>query len=210
MKNQLISTLNGICLLLFFLIITLSALAQKEKVSHKQSLAIITQAQIDKIKEIVAPVKAKIDKLLSEDKRGRYQAYLEEVKGLENNKNSNKTGGLNKLKKKYTVFFNEVWSSAGIKEEFYQQQIKEVFPVIYWSNIVFYPCLTLTIMYSAPAPTIVPDPPPIYKCVDICPIAAGEINSLSGLVAGGNGSYGNCFVKTNSWATGALFIGGKK
>lgn len=36
-------------------------------------------------------------------------------------------------------------------------------------------------------------------------MAAGEINGVSGLIAGGGGSYGNCFLRTNAWS--AVFGG---
>lgn len=107
-----------------------------------------------------------------------------------------------KLDAKYLAFFQKIWSDAKIDERSYQQKIRGVFPDTLARLIQFDIFLNFSLQISSFI-TLPPPPPPPDICLDICTIAAGEINGEGYAIGSGGGSYGNCFLKTNAWA-GAL------
>ena len=199
MKKELSTILKGLITLLSFVFLN-PAIAQREK-----GESLITQDQINKIAELVKPIKEQLEKQLSEDET--YQAYVKDITELNSTKSfEEKSSMTKKINEKYSEYFKKVWASANVDERAYQSNIRRVFPDDLSKLITFEPFLVFTLSVSTATATPPPaDPPPPDKCLDICTIAAGEITGVSGLIAGGGGSYGNCFLRTNAWS--AVFGG---
>jgi len=162
----------------------------------------ITQDQLRQINEIVKPLKDLIDKQLNEDKTGNYKAYLEDLKKLNSLENAKDRSALsNKILEKYSDFFKSIWGEARVDERAYQARIRKVFPDATGNLIQFESFLNFSINYSLFTGTTVrsPEAPAPNKCLDVCAIAAGEITGTAGLISGGGGAYGNCYLRTNSW-----------
>jgi hypothetical protein len=199
MKQQLSTNLKGLITLVSFVFIN-AAIAQRE---NRESL--ITQDQINKITELVKPLQEQLEKQLSSDET--YKAYVEDITALNSAKSFEEKNSLTtRITEKYTEYFQKVWASANVDERAYQLKIRRVFPADISELITFEPCLVFTLKVSTAAATPPPtEPLPPDKCLDICTMAAGEIDGTSGLIAGGGGSYGNCFLRTNAWS--AIFGG---
>lgn len=200
MKKKILN-LTGLITFLSFVFIN-PVIAQREK-----SESLITQDQVNKIAELVKPIKDQLEKQLSEDET--YKAYVQDITELNETKNfEEKSSMSSKINEKYAAYFQKVWSSANVDERAYQSRIRRVFPDDLSKLITFEPFLIFTLSVSTATATPPPtEPPPPDKCLDICSMAAGEITGTSVLVAAGGGSYGNCFLRTNAWGVGAFFIG---
>lgn len=207
MKKQL-SILKGLITLLSFVFLN-PAMAQREK-----GESFITQDQVNKITELVKPIKDQLEKQLSEDET--YKAYVEDITALNSAKSfEEKSSFTSRIAEKYAEYFKKVWASANVDERAYQSKIRRLFPADISRLIQFEDFLVFTLNSSTVMPpyiisTVVAppppaEPPPSDKCLDICTIAAGEITGTSGLIAGAGGSYGNCFLRTNAWS--AVFGG---
>lgn len=194
MEKHLATILKGILItgLSFFFISPIWA--QKE---NEQSL--ITQDQIRQINEIVKPLKEKLDKQFNKD--ATYAAYLEDVRKITVAKSMEEKRSLSaKLDGMYLDYFKKVWAAANIDEISYQRKIRGCFPKSLAGLIRFDFFLNFSLAVSSnntvpPVPELPPD-----KCLDICPIAEGEISGHGYFIGNGSGSYGNCFLKANSWA----------
>lgn len=197
MKKKFLRNTKKIFLSFSIVMFFLSTKAQKEKISDDI---------IKKVAEITKPVKEQIDKLLEQDGTGTYKAYLEEVKNLGNLKDENeKSMAVAQIRERYLEFFTEIWKEANIDEKGYQQKIRGAFPYDWGSNLEFQPFLNIVCKSSSNKKNIPPPslpPVPENKCVDVCLIAAGEINGTADLISGGGGSYGNCFIKSHGWSKG--------
>ena len=192
--------LNRALILFATFFMLLPATAQKNNKYEKTTHLHITQEQIDKVNELLKPVKEKIESLLSKDESGTYQRYQEDIKTLQSNiNNAERDALLTKVKKNYAAFINKIWLSAHVDEQSYQQQIVSYLPVEMRKGITWYPFLSCVIVVSLPASTPTVEPRPRDKCIDVCPIAKGSIIGHTDLLAGGDGSYGNCYFKTNAW-----------
>lgn len=200
MNPQSSVIIKWLCITCLSLFVILPVSAQKEK---NQSL--VTQAQINSVNDLVKPVKEQIEKYLNEDKTGTYKAYQQDIKRMNAAKSSKeKQAATNQIREKYATFFKEAWANAKIDEKLYQQKIKLAFPDAISSFIQFQPYLNFSITKSISKSTPpAPAPMPEDKCIDVCAIAAGEINGTSGLISGGAGSYGNCYLKANGWGAAA-------
>ena len=198
MKKQL-SNLTGLITLLSFVFIN-PAMAQRER-----GESLLTQDQVNKITELVKPIREQLEKQLSRDET--YQAYIKDITELNETKNfEEKSIMSSKINEKYSGYFKEVWASANVDERAYQSKIRRLFPADLGNLIQFEPFLVFTLSVSTATATPPPaEPPPPDKCLDICTMAAGEIDGTSGLIAGAGGSYGNCFLRTNAWS--AVFGG---
>lgn len=196
MKKQLSTGLKGLITLLSFIFIN-PAIAQREKGEF-----LITQDQVNKIAELVKPINEQMEKQLSRDET--YKAYVEDITALNATKRFEEKKSLTaKINEKYSGYFKEVWAAAKIDEKAYQSRIRQLFPADISKLIKFESFLTFVLSVSTIAtPTTPPptEPPPPDKCLDICTMAAGEIDGTSGLIAAGGGSYGNCFLRTNAWS----------
>lgn len=163
----------------------------------------ITKEIMDKINAVVKPVREQADKILKEDATGTYKAYQNDVNALNKMKNGpEKSEASASIMKKYASFFKNVWSNLKVDEKAYQAQIRAVFPAAMAERITFQQYLNFSYSSSSnsnPAPPPAPLPAPENKCIDVCSIAAGEITGEGKLIASGAGSYGNCFLKVNSW-----------
>jgi len=183
--------------LFFFLLF--SANAQREK-----GESLITQEQVRKITDIVKPLTDQFEQQLNKDET--YKAYVEDIKELNNVKDFEEKKGLTeKLIEKYSAYFKEVWAAANIDESSYQLRIRQVFPDDIAKLLQFEPFLVFTLSVSIATTTPASTTPPAElprpdKCVDVCPMIQGEITGSGGLIAGGGGSYGNCFIRTNAWS----------
>jgi hypothetical protein len=200
MKKQASTILKWVFITGLSAFVIRPAIAQKER-----NQSIVTQDQINTINELVKPVKEQIEKQLNEDKTGNYKAYQEDVRKMNAAKNSKEKSALTgQIREKYAAFFKEAWANAKIDEKLYQQKIKQIFPDAISSLIQFQPFLNFSIVKSFSNNTP-QTPPPVLedKCIDVCSIAAGEINGTSGLISGGGGQYGNCFLKTSAWGAAA-------
>ncbi len=188
-------------LILFATFFMLSpATAQKNKKYEKTTQLHITQEQINKVNELLKPVKEKIQGLLSKDESGTYQQYQADIKTLQSNiKSEERNALLIQVKKKYAAFINRIWLAANVDEESYQQQIVSYLPVAMRKGITWYPFLSCVIVVSVPASIPAVEPLPQNKCIDVCSNAQGSIIGHTDLLAGGDGSYGNCYFKTNAW-----------
>ena len=195
--------ISGILILFFF-----PAIAQKE---YKPTL--VSQDQINKITELLKPVKEQLEKRLNEDKTGNYKSYQESIRKLNASKRIEEKKELStQILKKYTPFFTEVWASAKIDEKLYQQKIRSFFPEIISSSIQFGSFLNFSMSQSSYKPTPpAPAPAPKDICIDVCPVASGEITGSTGLISGNGGQYGNCFLKTSAWAVvaGGSYLDGQ-
>lgn len=162
-----------------------------------------TKEIADKINAIVKPLKEQADKILNEDATGTYKTYKDDVNALNKMKEgTKKSEATAAILKRYGPFFKNVWSKMNVDERAYQVQLRAVFPAAMAERITFGPFLGMTFTSSsntAPAPPPAPAPAPENKCIDVCPIAAGEITGEGKLIAAGAGSYGNCYIKVNSW-----------
>jgi hypothetical protein len=198
MKKQYSTLFRKTGILLFCLCLLSQARAQKQLVTKEKNQSPVTQEMINKVNEIVKPVKEQVDKRLNEDKTGAYRSYLEEVKRMNGMKsNKERTSYANKVNEKYASFFKEVWSGVKVDEKGYQERIRSVFPEQINRGLQFSTYLSFFIVVSYTPP---PAPePPADKCLDICTIAMGEITGDAALISSGGGSYGNCFLKADAW-----------
>ncbi len=157
----------------------------------------MTAELMNKISEVVKPITEQLRRQLSRDET--YNAYISDVKQLnELTSVEEKTSLSNQIREKYTEFFTRVWKEANVDEGAYQNSIRRLFPEDVYNALQFDAFLVGTISTSTPTPST--ELPP-NKCVDICPIAVGEITGSGALIAGGGGSYGNCFLRTHAWST---------
>ncbi len=196
MKKQFSGILKEIWITALSVFFILPAVAQREKT---QSQSLITQEQIRKITELVKPLKDQLAKRLNEDEM--YKAYIEDVRMLNATENfEDKSSISGEIKKKYTDYFKNIWSSLNADEEHYQQLIRQVFPDDLGRLLTFDTFLNFSMSVSTLVSSPSSEPPPPDKCLDICSIAAGEITGTSGLISAGGGAYGNCFLRTNAWS----------
>ena len=203
MKKKL-SIANGLLIFLSILIIS-PAMGQRKRGEREGGESLITQDQINKIAELVRPIKEQLEKQLSNDET--YKAYENDIRELNSARSfDDKSSMTKKINEKYSEYFQKVWAAANVDEKAYQLKIRSVFPPDLNDLIKFESFLVFTLIKSevppAPPPT---EPPPPDKCIDVCSMLAGEITGTSGLIAGGGGAYGNCFVRTNAWS--AVFGG---
>lgn len=205
MKKQLSTILKGILMTGLSVLFIFPVMAQRQK----KEISLLTQDQVKKITDIVKPLKEQFEKQLSGD--DRYSAYVEDLKAVHSAKTiKEKTSLTEKIVEKYSPFFKEVWRGARVDEKPYQQKIRQVFPDNIGSLLQFDVFLNFTLLVSTTTTTgkpTAPEPQEPDKCVDVCSIAAGEITGTGTLVGSGGGSYGNCFLRTSAWSTGA-FLGG--
>lgn len=196
MKKHFIPVCNFLAGILAIFLTAQAAHAQK-------NTGTITKEMTDKINAIVKPLREQADKMLNEDATGTYKSYKADVQALTKMKNgAEKSEATAVILKKYGSFFKNVWSNLKVDEKTYQAQIRAVFPAAMAERITFQQYLNFTYSSSSnsnPAPPPAPAPSPENKCIDVCSIAAGEITGEGKLIAGGGGSYGNCFLKVHSW-----------
>lgn len=177
---------------------------------EKTGLNQVTKEQLNKLNEIVKPVKEMIDKLLAEDQTGTYEQYKKEVDLLRKIKNTEEKAGLTlKILAGYQGFFDKIWEKASVNEKDYQIKIRAIFSPAIAEHISFDPYLGFTIITSTDPGTNPPPPAPDPRadiCInDVCAKASGEVKGNSYLISGGGGSYGNCFAKANAWGAVASF-----
>ena len=195
------------------LIITLLLLAGyvlQVAAQEKTDLNQITKEQLNKLNEIVKPVKETIDKILAEDQEGTYEQYKKEVDLLRKIKNTEEKAGLTqKILSAYQEFFDKIWEKANVDEKDYQIKIRDIFSPAMAELIHFDPYLGFTIITSTTPDASPPPPAPdprVDVCInDVCAKASGEVRGNSYLISGGGGSYGNCFVRANAWGAVASF-----
>ena len=185
---------------------TLSSVAQKGKLEMFAS-----QKMQERINATVKPINDQIEKLCKEDKSGTYARYTEDVKKWKASKNpaENREWGA-KMTERYGQFFNEIWVKAHVDEKLYQSRIRALYPDAIRKDIKFQPYLNYTITATTNIPHDTPpasDPKPENKCIDVCPIATGQISSNNVFLGGGNGDAGNCFLKSTGWASGLFGVG---
>lgn len=196
MKKIISTVLKKILITGFTLLLMLPAIAQKE-------MPAITQDQINKITELVKPLKDQLDKQLNADETGTYKAYLEDIQRLNSIVDAKERSSFsNKILEKYSVFFKNIWDAAKVDEKPYQAKIRRVLEGTFGRQIQFHSYLNFDVILSATDPT--PLPPPVReivpnKCIDVCTIATGQIAGDASLIAAGGGIYGNCFLATNAW-----------
>jgi hypothetical protein len=173
--------------------------------SAQKNTATVTTELINKINNVVKPLKEQADKLLKEDATGTYKAYQNDVSALNKMKSgAEKSKASNRIIAQYAAFFKNIWSNLKVDEKTYQSQIRAVFPANMAERISFQQYLNFSITTSngnpPPPTTQAPPPLPENKCIDVCSIAAGEVNGSGSLIASGGGSYGNCYLRANAWA----------
>ena len=194
MKKQISIIKKGIWITGMTVFFISPVMAQRER-----SQSLITQDQINKITEIVKPLKDQLEKQLNADER--YKAYVEDVKALNDSKSmEEKKISTERIRENYTEYFNEIWAAANVDEKSYQLRIRRVFPDNLAKLLQFEPFLNFSMSVSTLVSSPPSEPPPPDKCIDICRIAAGEITGTSDLIAAGGGAYGNCFLRTNAWS----------
>lgn len=168
-----------------------------------QKNLVVTQEMINKVNNIVKPLREQADKLLQADATGTFKAYQRDVEALNKMKNgAEKSKASAQVIGKYASFYKDIWANIKVDEKAYQTQIRSVFPVAIAERIIFQQYLNFSYSSSTntnSAPPPAPAPAPENKCIDVCSIAAGEITGDAGLIAGGGGNYGNCYLTANSW-----------
>jgi hypothetical protein len=172
----------------------------------QKNVATVPSEIANKINSIVKPLKEQADKLLNEDATGTYKAYQNDVSALNKMKNgAEKSKASNRIINQYAAFFKTIWSNLNVDEKAYQSKIRAVLPASMAERISFQQYLNFSITTSngnpPPATTPPPTPLPENKCIDVCSIAAGEVTGTGTLIASGAGSYGNCYLRANAWAT---------
>jgi hypothetical protein len=186
----------------FFVLTTLAAL-QLLHADAQEKTVIVTQEMINKVNNIVKPLREQADKLLQADATGTFKAYQQDVAALNKMKNgAEKSKTSAQIMEKYASFYKDIWANLKVDEKAYQAQIRSAFPVEIGERITFQQYLNFSYSSSIttnPAPPPPPVPTPENKCIDVCSIAAGEITGNAGLIAGGGGSYGNCYLMAHSW-----------
>lgn len=186
----------------YFLFTALTVL-QLLHAAAQEKTTVITQEMINKVNNIVKPLREQADVLIQADATGTFKAYQRDVAALNKMKSgAEKTRASAQTMEKYASFFKDIWARMKVDEKAYQAQIRSAFPVEIGERIIFQPYLNFsysssTTTGSAPPPA--PAPTPENKCIDVCSIAAGEITGDAGLIAGGAGSYGNCYLTASSW-----------
>ncbi|MGC4103163.1 hypothetical protein [Ferruginibacter sp.] len=169
----------------------------------QKTLETVSKQTTDKIMAIVKPLRDAADKLFRDDATGTYKAYQSDVEALNKMKpGAEKSKATSQVMEKYAAFFKNVWSNMKVDEKAYQAQIRAAFPAAMAEKITFQQYLNFSYNSSSnsnPAPPPAPAPSPENKCIDVCSIAAGEITGDGKLIASGAGSYGNCYLKVNSW-----------
>ncbi len=184
------------------LILAVLALFQFITVYAQKGLG-VTQEMINQVAEIVKPLKEQADNLYKSDATGTFKSFQRDVAALNKMKNhAEKSKATAQILNKYASFFKEIWAAMKVDEKAYQAKIRSVFPVEIGERIIFQPYLNFSYSSSTTNSTEqppAPAPEPENKCIDVCTIAAGEITGNSGLIAGGGGSYGNCFLTAHSW-----------
>ena len=202
MKKQHSAILKRIliaCVAIFFI---LPVIAQRQK----REISLLTQDQVKKITYIVKPLKEQFEKQLIND--DTYKAYVEDLKAVHSATTIEEKSSLTeKIAEKYSDFFKEVWAGAKVDENSYQQNIRNVFPENIGNLLQFDAFLNFTVLVSTTVTPQPVEPQAPDKCLDVCTIASGEINGTAALIGSGGGSYGNCFLKTSAWGTGAFFAG---
>jgi hypothetical protein len=180
----------GFC---FFLIVK-TASAQKDQVT-------VPKKTIDKINEIVKPLKEQLNNLLEKDETGVYKAYQTDVAQIiEMKDDAEKQMATENIQKKYIDFFQKMWASIDVNEKEYQQQIRNAFPNG-WGEMVEFGSFLNFIFKSSKKTSFPPKPSlPENKCIDVCPGAVGEIKGDPGIISSGGGSFGNCFLKAHGWS----------
>lgn len=180
-----------------------AALLFLNKVQAQKNIDGISKSTTDKIAAIVKPLRDQAEKLLKEDATGTYKAYQADVEALNKMKaGAEKSKATSQILEKYAAFYKRVWSNMKVDEKAYQAQIRAAFPAAMAEKITFQQYLNFSYSNSTntnPAPPPAPAPTPENKCIDVCPIAVGEITGEGKLIASGAGSYGNCYLKVNSW-----------
>jgi hypothetical protein len=193
LKVKISSMIRNLVLAAILVLCGLSGSAQKKATS-------VTSEMINRINEIVKPLREQVDKLLKEDPSGTYKAYEQDVYSLRKLKtNAEKSKATEEIKVKYAPFFKRIWSKMKVDENMYQAEIRKVFPPRLRERIVFQEFLNFSIIVPFVITNTIP-PATESKCVDVCSIANGELTGAGGLIASGGGSYGNCFIKANSWS----------
>jgi hypothetical protein len=196
MKKQLSYLLKRAGTITVCLGLLVQANAQKQQaLSREKNTSPVTQEMINKVNEIVKPVKEQLDKRLSGDKA--YQGYLKEVErinGMKSNKERDAYAG--KINEKYNSVFQKAWAEANVDEKSYQQKIRMVFPDQVSKGLQFTAYLGFFIVVTY---TVPPASEPPAKCLEVCGIAMGSVEGTSAIISNGGGSYGNCFLKADSW-----------
>ena len=175
-------------------------MGQRKRGERDAGESLITQDQINKIAELVRPIKEQLERQIGNDEN--YLAYVKEITDLNSARNfDDKSSMSKKINEKYSAYFQKVWAAANVDEKAYQLKIRSVFPPDLNDLIKFESFLVFTLIKSE----VPPAPPPIEalppdKCIDVCSLLAGEITGTSGLIAGGGGAYGNCYLRTNAWS----------
>ena len=186
----------------FFVLTALAAL-QLLHADAQKNIVVVTPEMINKVNNIVKPLREQADKLLQADATGTFKAYQRDVAALNKMKSgAEKSRASAQIMEKYASFYKNIWAGIKVDEKAYQAQIRSAFPVEIGERIIFQQYLNFSYSSSATtnsAPPPAPAPAPENKCIDVCSIAAGEITGDAGLIAGGAGSYGNCYLTANSW-----------
>jgi hypothetical protein len=186
-----------------FFVLTAVAALQLLHANAQKNIVVVTQEMINKVNDIVKPLREQADKLLQADATGTFKTYQRDVAVLNKMKSgAEKSKASAQIMEKYASFYKNIWASIKVDEKAYQAQIRSAFPVEIGERIIFNQYLNFSYTSSATtasAPPPAPAPAPENKCVDVCSIAAGEITGEGALIAGGAGSYGNCYLTVNSW-----------
>lgn len=186
-----------------FLVLTVVAALQLSHANAQEKTVVVTQEMINKVNNIVKPLREQADKLLQADATGTFKSYQRDVAALNKMKNgAEKSKTSAQIMEKYASFYKNIWANIKVDEKAYQALIRSAFPVAIAERITFQQYLNFSYSSSTntnSAPPPAPAPEPENKCIDVCSIAAGEIAGDAGLIAGGGGSYGNCYLTANSW-----------
>src|SRR5438445_12763071 len=105
MEKQISTTLKMILISALSVFIIFPVMAQ----DNNQS--VITKDQINKINELVKPLRDQLEKQLNGDET--YKAYTEDIKKLNSTKGFEEKSSLTKMiKEKYSTYFQKVWAAA--------------------------------------------------------------------------------------------------
>jgi hypothetical protein len=158
----------------------------------------ISEEEIKKLNDLMAPVKEKLSAIFKDDASGRFSAYQKDVKKL-NSMKSNKERDVfaKQVTERYNGFMAETWAKAGINEKEYQGQILKTLSHINPATVTFLPFL---VFYYYQVPPAAPAPERPLACLDVCPNAIGKVDGDAALISSGGGSATNCNLRASAWS----------
>jgi hypothetical protein len=185
---------------------------QKKETEYTPPAFPITPEMEKKVIEVTAPVRAIMEKILSDDASGMFQSYSESVKALEKIKSfEEKWLAMLQIKEKYGDFFREKWKIAEIDEAYYKNEIRNIFPPEIRETIQFTEFLNFTTQGNTKKHDTPEEKYCKTNCIKGTDLFFGMYKLEPGIIGGGQVDVLPNYIGTNTFALIAGFyrsIGG--